>query len=187
VVALLAFPLAACASSDGDEAAPEESVVDASVVETEPADGGEPTTEPDTDAAPTGSEKEDPCVLSGADVTSVMGGTYDDGEINTELSSSPVFYCQYTSTETGEPALVVTLIAPNGFSIADQRPTHESVSSDVVDATVAGADSAYTVDQTTVLAQVGDYGFVVQNFEVSGDDPAADVLALAALAVANFD
>lgn len=191
----LAFPLAACSSSDSEETTPGESPVEVPATddETTPVDAAtnEPapddavTANPD-DAAASNNGAEDPCLLTGAEISSVLGGSYDDGALNTELSSSPVFYREYFNTDTEAIALAIVLTTPRGFSAAAQRPTYESVRSNVVDVTIPGATDAYSVDASVVLAQVGEYGFTVQNYEKFEDDSDGTTVKLAELTVANF-
>ncbi|WP_430867305.1 hypothetical protein [Demequina aurantiaca] len=192
---LLALPLAACSGSSGDDPLADPDVVDAAATgdgstEELSTSGSEPTTDADAntdnDSSASDLDSDDPCVLTAAQISSVTGGSYDEGQVNAEVSSDPVYYCEYLNTDADVVGLVIVLTTPRGFSIDSQRPTYETVSDNVVDVTVAGADSAYSVEEWTVLAQVGDYGLTVQNLEKVEGDPDGETVALAELAVANL-
>lgn len=186
IAALLALPLAACSSADGDETPPDAVAQDTAADDDAVVEGdAEPDADTDTDTS--GPDTDDPCLLSGAEIESVMGGSFDDGQLNTEVSSSPDFYCEYTNADAGVVGLVVVLtVPPRGFSIADRRGTYETMTDNIADVTVAGADDAYSVDEWTVLAQKGGYGLTVQNLEKVEGDPDGQTIALTELAVANL-
>jgi predicted small lipoprotein YifL len=190
IAAIFALPLAACSGSGGEETPPDAVTEDAAVVDntdTNSAPATDTDAAPDTNSDTSSIDTEDPCVLTGAEINSVMGGSFDDGQLNTEFSSKPDFYCEYTNADTGVVGLVVVLtVPPRGFSIEDRRGTYETVTDNIADVTVAGADSAYSVDEWTVLAQKGGYSFTIQNLQRTEGDPDGDTVALTELAVANL-
>lgn len=127
-----------------------------------------------------------PCLLTGDDVASVLGGNYDDGVLNTDFSEFPNYICDYTNTDTGAATVAITAIMPRGFSAEQQRPGFDSTYGDVVDVTVTGADYAFTAGGGTIVAvQVGEYTVFVANNANGDSDPDGNTLSLAQIAVGN--
>ncbi len=127
-----------------------------------------------------------PCLLTGDEVASVLGGTYDDGVLNTEFSGFPNYICDYTDTDTGVANVAITAIMPRGFSAEQQRPGYESQFDDVVDVTLTGADYAFTAGGGTIVAaQVGEYTVFVGNLANGDSDPDGNTVRLAEIAVGS--
>ena len=182
VTSAFALALAACsadATPSAEAAAPGNTAAAApgNTAAAEPASEGRPTDD---------NMSLHPCLLSAAEIASVLGGNYDDGVLNTDFSEFPNYICDYTNSDTGVASIAITVVVPRGFSAQDQRPGFESAYGDVVDVTLAGADYAFTAGGGSIVAaQVGDYGvFVASNENIEGD-PAGNAVRLAEIAVGN--
>lgn len=181
---VMALALAAC-SADADPETVDEAAAPGQASAAESASGL--ATEPDAASRPTDDSMEiHPCLLTGADLASVLGGAYDDGILAAEFSEFPNYLCEYTNTETGVGALVITVVMPRGFSAQDQRPGYESQFDDVVDVTLPGADYAFAASGGSIVAaQVGEYTVYLANNQDKGADPDGNTLRLAQIAVDN--
>jgi len=181
---VIALALAAC-SADGDPGSVDEAAAPGRASTETVSEVSTP--EAEADSRPTDDSMTiHPCLLTGDEVAGVLGGTYDDGVLNTELSGFPNYICDYTNTDTGVATVAVTAIMPRGFSAEQQRPGYEEVYDDVVDATLTGADYAFTAGAGTIVAaQVGEYTIFVGNVANGDSDPAGNTLRLAQIAVGN--
>jgi hypothetical protein len=182
----LALTLASCsadATTSAEVAAPEQSTAaptQTSAVQTSAA-------EPASESRPTDDSMTlHPCLLTGDEVASVLGGNYDDGVLNMELSGFPNYICDYTNTDTGAATVAITAIMPRGFSAEQQRPGFDSTYDDAVDVTLTGSDYAFTADGGTIVAaQVGDYSVFVASNANGDSDPDGSTVRLAQIAVGN--
>ena len=186
----IALALAACsadATLSAEAAAPGNTEAAAPGNTEAAAPGNTAAAEPASDSRPTDDDMSlHPCLLSGAEVASVLGGDYDDGVLNTDFSGFPNYICDYTNTDTGVASIAITVVVPGGFTAQDQRPGFESAYDDVVDVTLTGADYAFTAGGGAIVAaQVGEYGvFVASNESIEGD-PDGNTVRLAEIAVGN--
>lgn len=181
-VTAMALALTACGADSGPS---EEAAAPGNTAAAVPAQtsGAGPASE----SSPTDSEMSlHPCLLTGEDLASVLGGTYDDGVLNADFSEFPNYICDYTNTDTGVAAIAITVVVPRGFSAQDQRPGYESAYGDVVDVTLKGADYAFTASGGSIVAaQVGEYGVFVASNENKESDPDGNTVRLAEIAVGN--
>ena len=183
-VSAIALALAACSADADPEAVGEAAAPDQTA-----------TVAPDnSDVAEVASESRptddsmtlNPCLLTGDEVASVLGGAYDDGVLNMEFSGFPNYICDYTNTDTGVANVAITAIMPRGFTAEQQRPGYESTFADVVDVTVEGADYAFTAKGGTIVAvQVGEYTLFVASNANGDSDPDGHTLRLAQIAVSH--
>ncbi len=179
---IIALALAAC-SADATPAAEAAAPGSTAAVASAQSAAAEPASE----SRPTDDHMSlHPCLLTGNDLASVLDGNYDDGVLNAEFSEFPNYICEYTNTDTGVGAIVITVVVPRGFSAQDQRPGYEELFGDVVDVTLTGADYAFTASGGSIVAaQVGEYGVYVASNENKGSDPDGNTVRLAEIAVGN--
>ncbi len=179
----VALALAACSADATPSAEPDAPGQTAAV-----APGNSAAAEPASESRPTDDSMTlHPCLLTGDEVARVLGGTYDDGVLNTELSGFPNYICDYTNTDTGVANVAITAIMPRGFSAEQQRPGYDDAYGDVVDVTLTGADYAFTAGGGTIVAaQVGEYTVFVGNLANGDSDPDGNTVRLAENAVGNI-
>lgn len=183
-VSAIALALAACSADADPEAVGEAAAPDqTATVAPDNSDVAEPASE----SRPTDDSMTlNPCLLTGDEVASVLGGAYDDGVLNMEFSGFPNYICDYTNTDTGVANVAITAIMPRGFSAEQQRPGYDDAYGDVVDVTLTGADYSFTASGGTIVAaQVGEYTVFVGNLTNEDSDPDGNTLRLAQIAVDN--
>ncbi len=125
-------------------------------------------------------------LLTGSDVTGVLGVAFDEAKHNDELSGGAQDICEWWASD-GSVAFVQVLVLPGASQFATQRDSAAEVMGDLQDVTVPGASSAYAVASGSILGMsMGDTFIQVSNVTTSSDDVTDQTVALATIVAGNL-
>ncbi len=125
-------------------------------------------------------------LLTGSDVTGVLGVAFDEAKHNDELSGGAQDICEWWASD-GSVAFVQVLVLPGAGQFATQRGSAAEVMGDLQDVTVPGASSAYAVASGSILGMsMGDTFVQVSNITTSSDDVTDQTVALATIVAGNL-
>ena len=157
--------------------------------------GGEDSAGGATDAATTTAAADsgagtadtgDACsLLTGADVSGVLGVAYDEAKHNDDLSVGKQDICEWFASD-GSVAFVQVLTLPGADQYATQYSSAADVMGDAKDVTVPGASNAYVVASGSILGMAVGDGFIqVSNITTTNEDATAATVALATIVAGN--